>query len=399
MKKLVIIGLSIIIAMASCTKEKTVEKKIILASELSLDKVSASIIEGQSIQLNASILPEDTSNKTILWESTNVKIASVDAKGLVTSHQVGEVEITANTGDLTKQCNITVTKNVILLTSIEFKDAVTTMEIGKAQILKVTLNPENASYQDITWTNTKPEVISNDENVLIALSAGTTTITASTSEGITKSITITVSDPDACIDANGREYKTVKIGNQLWTAENFAYLPKISNLNALYVEPNFYVYGYEGFDIDEAKETENYKKHGVLYNYRAAKVSAPKGWHMPSEEEWKELELTLGLPVEKLTTMYWRGTNEYANKFKATEGWSVAGTNESGLSIIPSGRMTRGAFSYIDKAVLFWSSTLHSEDDTNAYVYGRMFQENRTGVNRAKINEAYAISVRYVRDK
>ena len=86
---------------------------------------------------------------------------------------------------------------------------------------------------------------------------------------------------------DGYTYKTIKIGNQIWLAEDLRYLPRIGD--------GYYVLDYDGNNVGEAKETQNYKDHGVLYNMIAAQEACPVGWHIPRDAEWKELECYLGL--------------------------------------------------------------------------------------------------------
>jgi uncharacterized protein (TIGR02145 family) len=52
-------------------------------------------------------------------------------------------------------------------------------------------------------------------------------------------------------------------------------------------DPLIYVYGYDGTDVDPAKVTANYGTCGVLYNYPAAILACPTGWHLPTDPEWK----------------------------------------------------------------------------------------------------------------
>ena len=92
-----------------------------------------------------------------------------------------------------------------------------------------------------------------------------------------------------CVDADGKTYKTVKIGNQWWMAENLAYLPSVGPYDIQSViNPMYYVYDYLGTNVNEAKATENYRTYGVLYNWPAAKSACPIGWHLPSDEEWRD---------------------------------------------------------------------------------------------------------------
>ncbi len=82
-------------------------------------------------------------------------------------------------------------------------------------------------------------------------------------------------------------YKTLQLGNQIWMAENMRYL---SQVNPPSNKMGNWVYGYIGTDVNEAKATENYKKYGVLYNWTQATSACPTGWHLPSENDWMELE-------------------------------------------------------------------------------------------------------------
>jgi uncharacterized protein (TIGR02145 family) len=141
-------------------------------------------------------------------------------------------------------------------------------------------------------------------------------------------------------------YKWVEIGNQIWMAENLAYLPSVSPPTAgSGTEPYYYVYGYGGTSVNEAKATDNFYLYGVLYNWPAAMEACPDGWHVPSDEEWSELEdyvLTGGTAL------------------KATSGWRNAGngTDGYGFCALPGGYRN---FDYYFKDVgydgIWWSST------------------------------------------
>lgn len=178
--------------------------------------------------------------------------------------------------------------------------------------------------------------------------------------------------PDLIDDRDDNVYKVVKIGNQVWMAENLRYLPVAQN-NGEFIEagnsssPGFGVAGYSGNDLVVAKSHENYKKYGVLYNWWAATYGGnasdlkpsgvqgicPDGWHLPSDAEWEELINFLG------------GEGIAGNKMKSSSGWDDGGngTNSSGFNALPggmrnydgrSGRM--GGFGY------WWSSSEFNTD-------------------------------------
>lgn len=114
---------------------------------------------------------------------------------------------------------------------------------------------------------------------------------------------------------DGHVYRTVKMGNQVWMAENLAYLPAVnrpvegydSEAGGCDEQPFYYVYGYDGNDVNEAKKMPEYSESGVLYNWYAAiqgkaadagspdaipsgiQGICPDGWHLPSRAEWNEL--------------------------------------------------------------------------------------------------------------
>ncbi len=93
---------------------------------------------------------------------------------------------------------------------------------------------------------------------------------------------------------DGLVYGVTKIGTQFWIKENLKWLPVVhppgyeSNTKAA-----FYVYGYDGNDVSAAKETDNYKNYGVLYNWSAARIACPQGWHLPDDDDWQVLKAHL----------------------------------------------------------------------------------------------------------
>ncbi len=148
-------------------------------------------------------------------------------------------------------------------------------------------------------------------------------------------------------DRDGLIYKTVKIGTQTWMAENLAFLPAVSPSSQGSLDSAlFYVFDYEGSIVSEAKSKPIYHSYGVLYNWEAAKIACPSGWHLPSDEEWTILENNLGaLPGKKL---------------KSLNGWfdNGNGDNRSGFNAFPGGcRYHKSGFSYLGGFALFWSSS------------------------------------------
>jgi len=217
-------------------------------------------------------------------------------------------------------------------------------------------------------------------------SAGTSygsTMSFTTQEGSSGS---TFTDP-----RDGKVYQTVVIGNQEWMAENLAYLPSV-NMVADGSEDAlgyyYYVYGYDGTNVAEAKATDNYATYGVLYNWTAAMNACPDGWHLPSDAEWTELtdylggESVAGGKLKETGTTHWASPNTGA-------------TNETGFTALPGGyRNSNGAFLNIGFDGYWWSATEYSATDA----WNRNMLYNDSTVYRNDDNLEFGFSVRCLRD-
>jgi len=143
--------------------------------------------------------------------------------------------------------------------------------------------------------------------------------------------------------SDGKTYKTAKIGEQVWMAENL----------------NYWALG----SVCYGNELAFCKKFGRLYNWETAKKSCPVGWHLPSDEDWNILIATVG------------GNETAGRKLAATSGWMQCadinkgiiflcnGTDDYGFAALPGGYNNsdgdRGRFG---GSGFWWSSS-----DSDAY--------------------------------
>jgi uncharacterized protein (TIGR02145 family) len=197
---------------------------------------------------------------------------------------------------------------------------------------------------------------------------------------------------------DGHTYKYIQIGSQTWMAENLAYLPTVSPAHQeAQSNPFYYVYGYNGTDVLEAKTTSNYKTYGVLYNWTAAKVACPAGWHLPSEEEWKQLEIAFGMSSDQVNSKGMRGGTT-GSKLKAAEGWNKSGngTNESQFTALPGGgRYGEGSFGNLGGNGYWWSA---SEFEGN-FSWGRGLSFDSSQIYNGVNYKEGGFSVRCIKDK
>ncbi len=205
-----------------------------------------------------------------------------------------------------------------------------------------------------------------------------------------------VDERDNCL------YKTVKIGDQIWMAENLKYLPSVNKFDdGSKTEAKYYVYGYKGTNLDSAKQSSNYEIYGVLYNWTAAQQSCPAGWHLPSDAEWKKLEMELGMSKAEVDKYGYRGTNEGSKLAGNADLWKNGDLKEnskfgkSGFTALPDGyRNFGGSFYLVGYRGSWWSAT---EFDSN-YAYYRNLRCNYSDVFRYNLDKDYGFSVRCVRD-
>ncbi|GBU23386.1 hypothetical protein R80B4_03303 [Fibrobacteres bacterium R8-0-B4] len=169
---------------------------------------------------------------------------------------------------------------------------------------------------------------------------------------------------------DGVVYRTVKIGSQVWMAENLCYK----------------VDGSWCYGDDEA----NVKKYGRLYTWSAAKAACPAGWRLPARQDWDRLVITVG------------GSGTAGKKLKAASGWKCTinrdgdGTDRYGFSALPGGYRGYGSggFYYIGEGGSWWTST---ELDAN-YACCRDMHCNNDCVNDGNNYKSSGLSVRCIKE-
>ena len=167
----------------SATCKVTVEQTF--ASSISLDKTSISLKATESETLKATILPATTTNQAVTWKSDNEAIATVDANGVVTAHEVGVATITATTTDGTN-LSASCTVNVIhtQASSITLNMTEVSLKALETAELSVEILPATTTNKVVTWKSDNEAIATVDANGMVtAIAVGETTITATTTDG------------------------------------------------------------------------------------------------------------------------------------------------------------------------------------------------------------------------
>ena len=173
---------------------------------------------------------------------------------------------------------------------------------------------------------------------------------------------------------DGHTYKCIKIGNQIWMAENldyymeggssvgcYVYNEKTFKAGAIPLSPEEWNALAKEQSEKTDKENGNYSsEYGYLYTYDAALAAVPEGWRLPSDEDWKKLEAALGMEQSQIDLdNTWRGINagDYLKQGGAS-GFNAlfAGCN----AYVPK---TNG-MNYIKKqeGAYFWTSDIREVD-------------------------------------
>ena len=206
-------------------------------------------------------------------------------------------------------------------------------------------------------------------------------------------------------DIDGNVYQTVTIGTQVWMMENLKVthyrngdpIPHVTDDSAW---PGLTSGAYCNYDNNPA----NVATFGRLYNWHTVDDSrniAPAGWHVPTDAEWKQMEMYLGMSQAQADALSWRGTDEGGKlKETGTTYWlspNTGATNESGFSALPGGyRFSDGPFYNMGNLAHFWSS---SEDNSSSSVaWYRSLAYQRSTIHRIYGDKRYGFSVRCVKD-
>lgn len=149
----------------------------IAAESITLNKTSLEMELDETAQLTATVLPEDAENKEVSWSSSDSKIATVDANGLVTAVAAGKATVTASCGNITADCAVTVNGRKSESITLD-KESITLFE-GETEQLTATVLPADAEDKTVTWTSSDNSVATVDGNGLVtAVAEGNATITA-----------------------------------------------------------------------------------------------------------------------------------------------------------------------------------------------------------------------------
>ncbi|RDY30882.1 Ig-like domain-containing protein [Lachnotalea glycerini] len=169
------------------------EVKVIVATEIDLGDYQASMAVGEKQLLSATVLPTDTTDQTLTYQSSNEKVATINELGRIIAVSVGTANITVTCGTAENSFQLTVKKtNDIAVTDIEIGNYEKEMYVDKTQTLSTTVKPSTATDTTVTYSSSNTGVATVlPTGEVKGIGKGTTSITVQAGE-ISKSIEITV---------------------------------------------------------------------------------------------------------------------------------------------------------------------------------------------------------------
>jgi uncharacterized protein (TIGR02145 family) len=346
--------------------------------EAKLDKHTTAIekqtvMVGKALSVMLKPIPQAGSVKVV---SNPIDAAiTLDGKSYgTTPNTIKDLLVGTYTLTLTKQGYGTVTKTV---TIAEGKTTDITETLPSGMEVTIASTPSGAQL----WINgsPSPEPVEGKGSTTPwtgTLGFGSHTLKlVNGKKEVTETITVTqggktrwefdVSENAFTDNRDGKTYKTVKIGKQVWMAENLAYKPSSGN--------------YWAYD----NNSSNVNKYGYLYDWQTAKNVCPTGWHLPSDAEWTELTNFVG--------------RNPGTKLKAKSGWSSNGngTDYYDFSALPGGRRRDGGdFDSIGGNGYWWSSTEYY----TSIAWYRVMTSSTRSVYRSYDSKSWGLSVRCLRD-
>ena len=203
---------------------------------------------------------------------------------------------------------------------------------------------------------------------------------------------------------DGKTYNTVKIGSQCWMAENLNIGIRIDgSVNQAQNTPNEIIEKYCYNDIEDSCDI-----YGGLYQWdemmqyvttEGTQGICPTGWHLPTDAEWKTMEMYLGMSQTDADAVGLRGTDEGGKlKKPGTTHWyspNLGATNESGFAALPGGyRYSDGTYGNLGYNGYWWSSS----ESTGTYAWYRHLDFDNGQVGRGDPPKTYGLSVRCLKN-
>lgn len=207
----------------------TVTKRIIKVESIALNESILVLQEGEQYELRATITPDNATDKSIIWSTSDANVASVDNAGKIHANKAGDAVIIAKVGEMTAECKVTVLAKKINVSKVLLNRSSLDLMVGDQFALIPTIVPSNATVQDVEWSTSDASIASVSEGLVVAVSEGTATIVAYADEKTAECIVSVKSIPVESITLD----KSIL---SLYEGESYSFTASIIPQNATYQE-------------------------------------------------------------------------------------------------------------------------------------------------------------------
>ena len=184
-------------ALVSCEKNEV----DVAVTSVQVTPSTLGMVEGEKASLKATVLPEDATDKTVRWTSSNPGVATVSESGEVTAVAEGSATVTATAGKVSGSCQVTASRKFVAVTSIALDQEEVSMEKGASITLIATVKPDDATDPAVSWSSSAPEVVSVEDGVVTAVGGGSAVVSAASGQ-MTATCAFTVTVPVESVSLN-----------------------------------------------------------------------------------------------------------------------------------------------------------------------------------------------------
>jgi len=219
-------------------------------------------------------------------------------------------------------------------------------------------------------------------------------------------------------DIDGNTYNTIQIGNQCWFSENLK-TTKYNDGATITKETNETIWANlttESYCWYNNDSIAYFTIYGALYNWYVASSGkiCPQGWRIPSDQDWKTLEMEIGMTQAETNGLNWRGTDE-GRKLKScrtvnyplggicnttihprwNENATHYGMDNYNFNGLPAGyRLPNGPFNSMGSMGAWWATDSY---DTSRALF-RLLRYYNSGVHRHYYSKNYGFSIRCIKE-
>ncbi len=172
----------------------TVVANNVPVTEIKPNESSIELYVGDTKKIEYSVVPDHATNKKVSLSTKNKEVAAFNQDGMLVGVSAGTTNVILKNGDVSAKISVTVKNKDIDISSITLTPKTVELKVGKIKDIKVTYNPSNATNKNVTWTSSDKKIATVDNGNIKAISPGSATITATTPNGKTDTVTVTVKE-------------------------------------------------------------------------------------------------------------------------------------------------------------------------------------------------------------